>query len=1481
MAGMDDGPSDKSNRHSSSSNGSNQHRPISSAFPGRPISRTSSPHPSLNPPTSSTGHLSRSSSNSQLSNRSPSALSIHSIASAHGSITPSVSAGEWSRVSHPPDDDIPDYSPRTPIVNRDSTWSSLSTSSSPFPVRSPARSPNFPSSQSNPSSPNRLQPRSARNERLPMEDLAFFRDAMDSGPSSPSEGDSATRWTGDLLRTRTKSGGSAAAGGGGRTMLDDDRRSLISRSSQGSSLRSLRLRHEIEQTANQLRASSSYEGLGIAGAGPSSGSDVESRPRLNSNHSRGSTGNGVAGPPIPSPQDDSETRSIASAKSTASMPSLFGGAIWSNTSSPGGSQSGLAPPMGGSGRESRDRDRDIIRPRQRELKEWSQTCWIWQREKASFGMLSKTPLMREVPAAMKRKMGKRDSSQLLSADINLDDSKGKSGKASFGVGPSSSTKEGSWRKVTGVMRDDGYFRVFSEDTVILHSIHLPSVLRTDVRLVDPSLFGRPNCLVIHRRQASPQTPGLQTKPSRTSSSSSSPLNGSRTSSDDPLYICMPSIVTCQSWLVMAHCFARPEFYSGAKSSLQDALENDPNLDGSDGDDSDPGEEVPDQRCRIFRSITISINEGRGIGEQGTEIVRPASKSSLERRPDVGREGSGSSASIESFPLSTTSGGGGVSDNPSPSRANAPPAMRLHRGDNSRDNGDSSQGMDTFCEISMDGDALARTSIRKGTTSPFWNECFTFSDLPPITQPLTIRVFQSHKSSRPTLVGLSIIRVPDHPRAEPVEDWWPVKPLSYDTRSRSTDTVGELSLTVKVDEEVVLPSSEYAPILELLTDDVDAALTTGIAHEFPADLEEVAKILLRIYQAESQLLPRILRLAEQEIDGDIKSAAILFRGNSILTKSVELYLRLVGAEYLELSIGETVRKICADKVEIEIDPSRMKSGVKEKDIQNNVNHLREWTTEVWNRMYSAREKCPNEVRMIFAHIQRIVFAKYGEEHYKMRSTSVSAFIFLRFFVPAVLNPKLFSLVPHPPDSKAQRSLTLIAKTLQGLANFSTFGQKEPWMFPMNGFVQDHTSAFVDFIDNISTPSPTARFEWTSPSSASYLAPYRLRNSLSPAIREGVPLLPHLIDLPRDLGLLASHMARAACDRGGPASSDGRADDASRASSRASRSSRLGEFSDRCVDVHEEAQRRGGGLVAAVKIRTTHNNGDSGSTRLRPRAATARGGSGWSGFSASSHDVVVPPQTPPPKRQQSVEEIHIRAVPPITTTSLPASPRGSLASRRSHRSFTISPGDDNPRSSISGLSAEDFLTLEERGVGDGGEEKAGPLKLDFGDAIEPTKVSVGETTPLDYAFPSSTKPRSRTSSKNHRTKEEEQEPLPTSPTPSRPSSTNRPLEDGAPAAAAAATTPTSFFNNPFSSASPPLPMPTSIRMSNQSSRTSKGSDSSQQSGAGRRPSTAGAILQSFSFGGDDPFGGSGDGGGRKKGIFRRKNSRATPTGTPTLQ
>lgn len=89
-----------------------------------------------------------------------------------------------------------------------------------------------------------------------------------------------------------------------------------------------------------------------------------------------------------------------------------------------------------------------------------------------------------------------------------------------------------------------------------------------------------------------------------------------------------------------------------------------------------------------------------------------------------------------------------------------------------------------------------------------------SDLPPFLEPLTIRIFQTHKSSRPTLLGVCTVRLPDLPRSEPVESWWSVRSPAYDSRSRSTETIGELSLGVRVGEEVVLPSGEYKQMLQV-------------------------------------------------------------------------------------------------------------------------------------------------------------------------------------------------------------------------------------------------------------------------------------------------------------------------------------------------------------------------------------------------------------------------------------------------------------------------------------------------------------------------------------------------------------------------------------------------------------------------------------------------------------------------------------------
>jgi hypothetical protein len=97
--------------------------------------------------------------------------------------------------------------------------------------------------------------------------------------------------------------------------------------------------------------------------------------------------------------------------------------------------------------------------------------------------------------------------------------------------------------------------------------------------------------------------------------------------------------------------------------------------------------------------------------------------------------------------------------------------------------------------------------------------------------------------------------------------------------------------------------------------------------------------------------------------------------------------------------------------------------------------------------------------------------------------------LRFFCPAILNPKLFNMMSgmallmlqpngffllltrlwksteHPTELIA-RNLTLTAKVIQNLANFTVFGAKEAYMVPCNDFLVATRGKMSVYLDAIS-------------------------------------------------------------------------------------------------------------------------------------------------------------------------------------------------------------------------------------------------------------------------------------------------------------------------------------------------------------------------------------------------------------------------------
>jgi hypothetical protein len=82
------------------------------------------------------------------------------------------------------------------------------------------------------------------------------------------------------------------------------------------------------------------------------------------------------------------------------------------------------------------------------------------------------------------------------------------------------------------------------------------------------------------------------------------------------------------------------------------------------------------------------------------------------------------------------------------------------------------------------------------------------------------------------------------------------------------------------------------------------------------------------------------------------------------------------------------------------------------------------------------------------------------------TAVGAFIFLRFFCPAIVAPDVEGLISSAPSKEMRRGLLLIAKVVQNLANNVLFGAKEPYMFPLNDFLTQNIYRVTTFLREIS-------------------------------------------------------------------------------------------------------------------------------------------------------------------------------------------------------------------------------------------------------------------------------------------------------------------------------------------------------------------------------------------------------------------------------
>lgn len=693
-----------------------------------------------------------------------------------------------------------------------------------------------------------------------------------------------------------------------------------------------------------------------------------------------------------------------------------------------------------------------------------------------------------------------------------------------------------WRRISGQLRENGELKLYSDaDHNLVSVVQLSQLSRCAIQRLDPSVLDNDFCIAVY--------------PQYTSNAAGS------TTLLRPIFLSLESRVLYEVWFVLLRAFTIPQLYGPRASSPDD-----------ENGISESGQDVENMLAtsttdmfRMERSLSIRVVEAK---------LYPPPTADPSASPDSGFSG-GHSRAV----------GGSKETRPE------------HYGHH--------------VEVLLDNETRGKTVVKFEGLTPLWGESFEFLDLPAVLTsasvvikrrgPEATQAREQHASrlvheaygfsgdpnggysgiTFDVTVGKVEIYLDELEAAKEVEKWWPVANM-YGQR------VGEILIKARAEEGVILMARDYQPLCDLLHR-FSNGLTLQLAQLVPSELKRLSDCLLNIFQVSGTVADWLTALVEDEIDGISKEATstplsrlrysrvrmgstesgdtpspsdrellvrdmnknatleanLLFRGNTLLTKSLDSHMRRVGREYLALSLSAPLNAIASSDPDCEVDPNR---GLSQAEVERNWRRLLSLTEGVWKSILVAKHKCPVELRVVFRHIRACAEDRYGDYLRSVSYSSVSGFLFLRFFCPAVLNPVLFGLVKDEIKPRARRTFTLIAKSLQTLANMASFGTKEIWMEPMNSFLTNNRESFKGFVDDIcyvptplsstgggnystsTTATSSTASSPTHPVSAeinlSYTTPMTIMQRLPPTSREGFPSLPYLIDQARNFADLVS-------------------------------------------------------------------------------------------------------------------------------------------------------------------------------------------------------------------------------------------------------------------------------------------------------------------------------------------------------------------------
>uniref|UniRef100_A0A8D2NN63 RAS p21 protein activator 1 n=1 Tax=Zosterops lateralis melanops TaxID=1220523 RepID=A0A8D2NN63_ZOSLA len=339
----------------------------------------------------------------------------------------------------------------------------------------------------------------------------------------------------------------------------------------------------------------------------------------------------------------------------------------------------------------------------------------------------------------------------------------------------------------------------------------------------------------------------------------------------------------------------------------------------------------------------------------------------------------------------------------------------------------------YCNIYLNSVQVAKTHIREGQ-NPVWSEEFVFDDLSSDINRFEISLSNKTKKSKDPDILFMRCQLSRLQKGHATDEWFQ---LSSHVPLKGIEP-GSLRVRARYSMEKIMPEEEYNEFKELILQK-ELHVVYALSHVCGQDRTLLAGILLKIFLHErlESLLLRTLNDREISMEDE---ATTLFRATTLASTLMEQYMKATATSFVHHALKDSILKIMESKQSFHF---YWEINVPLSDFIAVHNP----TLTLFLKDYTILHQFSNgfEQNTILFHF--------------------SGFVFLRLICPAILNPRMFNIISDSPSPTAARTLTLVAKSVQNLANLVEFGAKEPYMEGVNPFIKSNKHRMIMFLDEL--------------------------------------------------------------------------------------------------------------------------------------------------------------------------------------------------------------------------------------------------------------------------------------------------------------------------------------------------------------------------------------------------------------------------------